>query len=208
MAAFYTHNWRRSMQAPNSYSLMPYLSGLKQVEDGACVPGLTIRPFASTADVEALMCSASATQHAASSHLVLSVYAACKDHTTGANLMHSKHSVAMTVPCMSPCRAPQVRTVSSVHESVSCGFTGKQRACAATACMPLAACCLLCVQWYEAHYCAGAAALGKLHLASLAAPEEADRAGDHSLTALSTCLQARSCLSCAMPQGWRDCNNT
>ena len=63
------------------------------------MPGLTIRPFASTADVEALMCSASATQHTASSHLVLSVYAACKDHTTGANLIHSKHSVAVTVPC-------------------------------------------------------------------------------------------------------------
>ena len=102
------------MQAPDSYSLMTYMSGLKQVEDGACVPGLTIRPFASTADVEALMCSASATQHAASSHLVLSVYAACKDHTTGANLMHSKHSVAMTVPCMIPCRAPQARTVSPI----------------------------------------------------------------------------------------------
>ena len=63
------------------------------------MPGLTIRPFASTADVEALMCSASATQHAASSHLVLSVYAACKDHTTGANLKRVKHSVAMIVPC-------------------------------------------------------------------------------------------------------------
>ena len=54
-----------------------------QVEDGVCVPGLTIKQFASTADVEALMCSASAQQHAASSHLVLSVYVACKDHTTG-----------------------------------------------------------------------------------------------------------------------------
>ena len=63
------------------------------------MPGLTIRPFASTADVEALMCSASATQHTASSHLVLSVYAACKDHTTGANLIHSKHSVAVIMPC-------------------------------------------------------------------------------------------------------------
>ena len=50
-----------------------------------CVPGLTIRQFASTANVEALMCSASAQQHAASSHLVLSVYVACKDHTTGAD---------------------------------------------------------------------------------------------------------------------------
>ena len=87
------------MQAPNSCSLMTYLSGLKQVEDGACVPGLTIRPFASTADVEALMCSASATQHAAGSHLVLSVYAACKDHTTGDDLIRSKHTVAVTVPC-------------------------------------------------------------------------------------------------------------
>ena len=47
------------------------------------MPGLTIKQFASTADVEALMCSASAQQHAASSHLVLSVYVACKDHTTG-----------------------------------------------------------------------------------------------------------------------------
>lgn len=54
-----------------------------QVEDGVCVPGLTIKQFASTADVEALMCSASAQQHPASSHLVLSVYVACKDHTTG-----------------------------------------------------------------------------------------------------------------------------
>lgn len=58
------------------------LSGV-QVEDGVCVPGLTIKQFASTADVEALMCSASAQQHAASSHLVLSVYVACKDITTG-----------------------------------------------------------------------------------------------------------------------------
>ncbi len=47
------------------------------------MPGLTIKQFASTADVEALMCSASAQQHQASSHLVLSVYVACKDHTTG-----------------------------------------------------------------------------------------------------------------------------
>jgi hypothetical protein len=54
-----------------------------QVKDGVCVPGLTIKQFASTADVEALMCSASAQQHPASSHLVLSVYIASKDHTTG-----------------------------------------------------------------------------------------------------------------------------
>ena len=56
---------------------------LIQVEDGVSVPGLTIKQFASTADVEALMCSAAAQQHAASSHLVLSVYVACKDHITG-----------------------------------------------------------------------------------------------------------------------------
>lgn len=37
--------------------------------------------------------------------------------------------------------------------------------------------------------CAGATALGKLHLVSLAAPEEAEREGDRSLPALSTCLQ-------------------
>ncbi len=36
---------------------------------------------------------------------------------------------------------------------------------------------------------AGATALGKLHLVSLAAPEEAEREGDRSLLALSTCLQ-------------------
>ncbi len=36
---------------------------------------------------------------------------------------------------------------------------------------------------------AGATALGKLHLVSLAAPEEAEREGDRSLPALSTCLQ-------------------
>ena len=36
---------------------------------------------------------------------------------------------------------------------------------------------------------AGATALGKLHLVSLAAPEEAEREGDRSLPALSACLQ-------------------
>ncbi len=54
-----------------------------QVEDGVCVPGLSIKQIASTADVEAVMCSASAQQHSATSHLVLSVYVACKDRTTG-----------------------------------------------------------------------------------------------------------------------------
>ena len=71
---------------------------LVQVEDGVCVPGLTIKQFASTADVEALMCSASAQQHAASSHLVLSVYVACKDHTTGdPNLLVDIESMCMNL---------------------------------------------------------------------------------------------------------------
>ena len=75
------------------------LGVLKQVEDGACVPGLTIRPFASTADVEALMCSASAQQNAASSHLVLSSLCSLQGpHTTGAQ-QRPKHSVDMVVPC-------------------------------------------------------------------------------------------------------------
>ena len=56
----------------------------QQVEDGVCVPGLTIKQIASTADVEAVMCSASAQQHSSSSHLVLSVYVAIKDSSTGA----------------------------------------------------------------------------------------------------------------------------
>ena len=51
---------------------------------------------------------------------------------------------------------------------------------------------------------AGATALGKLHLVSLAAPEEAEREGDRSLPALSTCLQV-SCHtayeSCQIPEG-------
>ena len=188
---------------------MIFLGGLKQVEDGACVPGLTIRPFASTADVEALMCSASATQHAASSHLILSVYAACKDHTTGANLIHPQHFIAMTVHCRESLQSSTGADGQPyLHERVCCSFARKQSACAATACMPLGARCLLCVRRCEAHCCAGAAALGKLHLASLAAPEEAERAGDRSLAALSTCLQARSCLPCAMTQGWQDCSNT
>lgn len=59
------------------------LLGGAQVEDGVCVPGLSIKQIASTADVEAVMCSASAQQHSATSHLVLSVYVACKDRTTG-----------------------------------------------------------------------------------------------------------------------------
>ena len=59
------------------------LLGVAQVEDGVCVPGLSIKQIASTADVEAVMCSASAQQHSATSHLVLSVYVACKDRTTG-----------------------------------------------------------------------------------------------------------------------------
>ena len=81
------------------------------------------------------------------------------------------------------------------------GFTSKQSACTATVRMPLGPWYVLCVRWYEVHCCAGATALGKLHLASLAAPEEAERMGDRSLAALSTCLQARSCLSYAMLQG-------
>ena len=89
MPASRAHNRRVSVQALNSPSHVTCLGVLKQVEDGACVPGLTIRPFASTADVEALMCSASAQENAASLHLVLSVYAACKDHTTGASYISS-----------------------------------------------------------------------------------------------------------------------
>ena len=62
------------------------------------MPGLTLKQFASTADVEALMCSASAQQHAASSHLVLSVYVACKDNTTGDTNL-SEHSKAGAWDC-------------------------------------------------------------------------------------------------------------
>lgn len=48
---------------------------------------------------------------------------------------------------------------------------------------------------------AGATALGKLHLVSLAAPEEAEREGDRSLQALSACLQVRQPHTCIHPFG-------
>jgi hypothetical protein len=57
--------------------------GCGQVEDGVCVPGLTFEPVGCTADVEAAMCRASRQQHDAASHLVLSVYVACKEHAAG-----------------------------------------------------------------------------------------------------------------------------
>ena len=117
---------RGSAQVHENTSIVICLGGLEQVEDGACVPGLTIKPFASTADVEALMCSASATQHAAGSHLVLSVYAACKDHTTGVN-------ITLSAPLTHPSRASQMWTASLVDESVLQGFTGRQGASAAAA---------------------------------------------------------------------------
>lgn len=63
-----------------------------QVEDGVCVPGLSIKQIASTADVEAVMDSASAQQHSAASHLVLSVYVACKERTTGDSPSYSPMS--------------------------------------------------------------------------------------------------------------------
>ncbi|BDA50927.1 probable Kinesin-like protein KIFC3 at C-terminar half [Coccomyxa sp. Obi] len=66
---------------------------IKIVEDGVCVPGLSIKQIASTADVEAVMCSASAQQHSSTSHLVLSVYVACKDRTTGATALGKLHMV-------------------------------------------------------------------------------------------------------------------
>ena len=54
-----------------------------QVEDGVSVPGLTLEPVACTTDVEAAMCRASRQQHNAASHLVLSVYVACKERAAG-----------------------------------------------------------------------------------------------------------------------------
>ncbi|KAK9907558.1 hypothetical protein WJX75_005941 [Coccomyxa subellipsoidea] len=66
---------------------------VKSVEDGVCVPGLSIKQIASTANVEAVMCSASAQQHSSASHLVLSVYVACKDRTTGATALGKLHMV-------------------------------------------------------------------------------------------------------------------
>jgi hypothetical protein len=50
-----------------------------------CVPGLAIKQIASTGDVERVMASASAQQHASASHLVLTVYMASKAHATGAH---------------------------------------------------------------------------------------------------------------------------
>lgn len=61
----------------------------RQVEDGVCVPGLTIKPVTCTADVEVVMRSAAAQQHAEASHLVLSVYVACKERATGGVLRGS-----------------------------------------------------------------------------------------------------------------------
>lgn len=46
--------------------------------------------------------------------------------------------------------------------------------------------------------CAGATALGKLHMVNLAASELAEREGDRSLRALGNCLQVR--LECRLSQ--------
>ena len=90
-----------------------------------CVPGLTIKQFASTADVEALMCSASAQQHAASSHLVLSVYVACKDHTTG----EADKPVRFN-PCARKCRG-----LSRAQGHVTVLLASKERGAARSICV-------------------------------------------------------------------------
>ncbi|CAL8462832.1 g2366 [Coccomyxa elongata] len=131
---------------------------IKTVEDGVCVPGLSIKQIASTADVEAVMCSASAQQHSATSHLVLSVYVACKDRTTGATALGKLHMVNLAASelaeregdrslcalgnCLQALQAsrPQVPFKESCLTRLLADSMGHDRSCAVliATCSPLA----------------------------------------------------------------------
>ena len=162
-----------------------------------CVPGLTIKPITCTADVEAVMRSAAQQQHAEASHLVLSVYVACKERGTGGALGFTRVQA-------SHCCCLHARPAGSAAQAHKKSFFSTQWNAAVqvhkTQASPVVVCNEASATCTSMRACAsaGAASLGKLHMVNLAAPEQAERMGDASLDAVISCMQVHKSCLCLM----------